>query len=41
MGVAIVLVLTLDDVAAARPYSGAIGAAVGSVVLLFVNRRSV
>ncbi len=39
--VAVALVLVLDRFAAARPYSGAIGAATGSIVLLIVNRRSV
>ena len=39
--VAVALVLVLDWFAAARPYSGAIGAATGSIVLLIVNRRSV
>lgn len=39
--VAVAVVLVLDWFAAARPYSGAIGAAAGSIVLLIANRRSV
>lgn|GEM_PF-3395464 len=39
--VAVAVVLVLDRFAAVRPYSGAIGAATGSIVLLIVNRRSV